>query len=87
MLSVAESIAALLTGAECLVGSEPCELFNALGRTLSREVVATIDVPPADNSAMDGYALLHADWQGEQVALRVSQRITAGSVPRGIPHT
>jgi molybdopterin molybdotransferase len=84
MLSVTESIAALLTGAECLVGSEPCELFNALGRTLSREVVATIDVPPADNSAMDGYALLHADWQGEQVALRVSQRITAGLVPRGL---
>lgn len=84
MLSVTESIEALLTGAECLVGSESCELFDALGRTLSAEVVATIDVPPADNSAMDGYALRHADWQGEQVALRVSQRITAGSVPRGL---
>jgi len=84
MLSVDEAIAALLQGAERLVGSEHCELIDALGRTLSTELVATIDVPPADNSAMDGYALRHADWPGEQTALPVKQRITAGSVPAAL---
>lgn len=86
MLSVAEAITALLRDAECLVGSEPCELIDALGRTLSTEIVAAIDVPPADNSAMDGYALRHADWPGERVALPVTQRITAGSAPAALEH-
>jgi molybdopterin molybdotransferase len=81
MLSVDEAIRTLLDQARCLTGSEKCSLSGALGRTLSADVVATIDVPPADNSAMDGYALRHADWVGAEEALPLSQRITAGSVP------
>lgn len=81
MLSVDEAIRTLLSEAHCLTGSEDCGLIDALGRTLSADVVATIDVPPADNSAMDGYALRHADWVGAEEALPLSQRITAGSVP------
>jgi molybdopterin molybdotransferase len=82
MLSVDEAISALLSRAQCLAGTESCKLFDALGRTLADDVVATIDVPPADNSAMDGYALRHADWAGAEEHLPLSQRITAGSVPR-----
>ncbi len=55
MLSVSE--------ASSRQAEEPVPLRDALGRTLSRDVVAAIDVPPADNSAMDGYALRHADWE------------------------
>jgi len=81
MLGVDEAIAALLSGARCLVDTEDCRLLDALGRTLSAEVIAAIDVPPADNSAMDGYALRHADWVNEDSPLQLSQRITAGTSP------
>ncbi len=36
--------------------TEPVDLFAALGRVLARDVVSPINVPPHDNSAMDGYA-------------------------------
>jgi molybdopterin molybdotransferase len=42
-------------------------------------VLADLDLPPWDNSAMDGYALRLADWQGEPLV--VSQRIFAGNAP------
>ena len=81
MLSVDEAIAALLGDARCLVGAEACRLLDGLGRTLAQDLVAGLDVPPADNSAMDGYALRHADWVDANSPLRLSQRITAGSSP------
>ena len=40
---------------------EMLALLSALGRTLARDIVSTIDVPPHDNSAMDGYALRGLD--------------------------
>jgi len=81
MLSVDEAIAALLSQARRLVDSEQCDVFDSLGRTLAEDVIAPIDVPPADNSAMDGYALRRADWTDGETALPLSQRIAAGSVP------
>ncbi len=96
MLSVEEAIETLVRTAGRLVGVEAIDLIEALGRTLAADVVATIDVPPADNSAMDGYALRHADWveveragtgaEGTERAahspsLPLSQRIAAGSAP------
>lgn len=56
-------------------------LDQALGRTLAVDVHASIDVPPAANSAMDGYALASADTQAGN-ELRVSQTIAAGGVPQ-----
>jgi molybdopterin molybdotransferase len=47
-------------------------------------VRALIDVPPADNSAMDGYALRAADVPGAGAVLPVSQRIAAGSVGQAL---
>lgn len=88
MLSVNEAIAILLGQARCLVDSAPCDLPQACGRTLAVDLVAGIDVPPADNSAMDGYALRHADWKDANTALVLSQRVTAGSSPaRLLPGT
>ena len=52
--------------------------FDALGRVLADDVRSTLDVPPADNSAMDGYALRCADVIEAGAVLRVSQRIAAG---------
>lgn len=84
MLSVNDAIASLLDGSRVLVESEEVELISALGRTLAEDVIASIDVPPAHNSAMDGYAFRHRDWRDAQGELPISQRITAGSVPQAL---
>ncbi len=81
MISVKEAIDTLLEGSQCLVEAESTELMGATGRTLAADLVSPLNVPPADNSAMDGYALRFADWKGPETALPLSQRITAGSVP------
>lgn len=63
----------------------PCEnvpLATALGRVLAQPVLASCDVPPWDNSAMDGYALHSSDVvRGIDSGLPISQRITAGMAP------
>jgi molybdopterin molybdotransferase len=81
MLKVDEAIAGLLESSTRLVEREDVELLAGLGRTLAEEIIAPIDVPPADNSAMDGYAIRHADWRGAEVEIPLSQRITAGLPP------
>jgi len=59
---------------------ETVSTFEALGRILAADLVSAIDVPPADNSSMDGYALRAADATQEGVVLPVTQRIAAGHV-------
>jgi molybdopterin molybdotransferase len=54
--------------------------FDALGRVLQRDVRSTLDVPPADNTSMDGYAMRSADVTSVGTLLPVSQRIPAGVV-------
>ena len=60
--------------------SEAVSTFNALGRVLAEDVVSLIDVPPQDNTSMDGYALRAADACEAGVVLPLSQRIAAGHV-------
>ncbi len=55
-------------------------LADALGGVLAEDILAPLNVPPADNSAMDGFALRLCDLQGGSV-LPVSQRIPAGVAP------
>lgn len=62
-----------------IIQRERVPLALAQGRVLAEDLVATLDLPPWPNSAMDGYALRLADWHGE--ALVVSQRIFAGQSP------
>ena len=58
---------------------ETVALALARGRTLARDVKAPIDLPPFDNSAVDGYAVRHADLSAQSdTALAVADRITAG---------
>ena len=80
MLSVNEAITILLDSSRRLVESENVDLIEACGRTLAADIIAPIDVPPADNSAMDGYAIRFSDWLDTQTGIPLSQRITAGSV-------
>lgn len=59
---------------------EQVDSFEALGRVLAEDVVSPVDVPPLDNSAMDGYAVRAAELAGEGRRLRQSQRIAAGAL-------
>jgi len=59
---------------------EAIPLVHAVGRILAKEIRATLDLPPADNSAMDGYAIRFADYQPD-VALPIQQRVYAGEMP------
>ncbi len=53
--------------------------FDALGHVLARDVRSALDVPPADNTSMDGYAVRCADVPAPGTRLPVSQRIPAGA--------
>ncbi|MBV8500587.1 MAG: molybdopterin molybdotransferase MoeA [Paucibacter sp.] len=77
MLSFEEALARLLAAVQPLGRHEELSTFEALGRVLAAEVISGLDVPPADNTAMDGYALRAAD---AHLLLPVSQRIPAGVV-------
>ncbi|WP_435636068.1 molybdopterin molybdotransferase MoeA [Pseudomonas solani] len=80
-MPVEDALARLLklAGEAAIREQEEVALADADGRVLAEPLVAGLDLPPWDNSAMDGYALRLADWSGEPLV--VSQRIQAGSAP------
>jgi molybdopterin molybdotransferase len=78
MLSVHEALEHLLSRAIPLAHTETVATLGACGRVLAETRRAAVDVPPADNAAMDGYAVRSEDCR-PGVALPVSQRIAAGA--------
>ncbi|MHB1352896.1 MAG: molybdopterin molybdotransferase MoeA [Thiobacillus sp.] len=80
MLSADQLLDALLERARPLAAAATVPVANTLGRVLAAPLISTITVPPADNSAMDGYAVRAADVPAPGATLPVSQRILAGAV-------
>lgn len=82
LMSLDEAVARLVdtAGRHRITQAETVTTFDALHRVLAQGVSATLDVPPADNSAMDGYAMRAADVPEAGTLLPVSQRIPAGVV-------
>ncbi|MGI4843598.1 MAG: molybdopterin molybdotransferase MoeA [Janthinobacterium lividum] len=80
MLSVREALGQLLDAVRLVPDTETVPTLEANGRVLAEDQHATIDVPSADNTQMDGYAVRAADCAIGSATLRVSQRIAAGSV-------
>ena len=80
LLSLDDALLRLAAGAapHCIRQTETLSTFDALGRVLAADVLSTLDVPPADNTAMDGYALRAADVPAAGAVLPVTQRIPAG---------
>jgi molybdopterin molybdotransferase len=76
--SLDDALAELLGFAQTLDGVDTVATFDADGRVLAQDLVSALQVPPHDNSAMDGYAVRCADLAAG-VTLPVSQRIPAGS--------
>ena len=77
--SLDTALAELLVFARVLPEVEHVSTFDADARVLAQDVVSPLQVPPQDNSAMDGYALRYADIPLAGGVLPVSQRIPAGS--------
>lgn len=67
-------------GQRAIIESEDLPLTSALGRVLARPIVSMIDVPPADNTSMDGYAVRVSEVLSPGISMPVSQRIAAGQV-------
>jgi molybdopterin molybdotransferase len=80
MLAVREALDFLLAAARPVTDVEQVATLDANGRVLGTDQVSLLDVPAADNTQMDGYAVRAADCAGGQARLRVAQRIPAGTV-------
>lgn len=81
MLDFNQAQTLLANAAAPMTCREQVGLDDAPGRVLAADLEATVDIPPADNSAMDGYALRRADWQAG-ARLPIQQRCYAGDTPQ-----
>ncbi len=85
MISVEEALKRILDSISPL-GLEKVNILDALGRVVGEDIHAGRDIPPKDNSAMDGYALRAEDTRGtaaeRPVRFEVVEEIPAGTVPQ-----
>jgi len=81
MRTVDEALAQLLAGAQPVVEFEAIDTLHATGRVLARPQNSDLNVPPLDNTSMDGYAVRAAECASGEARFPVSQRIPAGSIP------
>ena len=84
MISVEEALEKVLSYVEVLE-PEQKPILDCLGQVLAEDVYSTIDIPPLDNSAMDGYALRARDTRGANESspryLVVVGEVAAGAMP------
>ncbi len=89
LLTLAEAIAAALDSIQPIREVEIAPLLDACGRVLAAAVPARLDVPPHDNSAMDGFALYLADLHPDEptrlpvVGQALAGHPYRGAIPRG----
>ena len=80
MLTAQQALDHLLAHAKPVSENESIAMQASLGRVLAENVNSLVDVPPLDNTSMDGYAVRTADTQKPGSILKIAQRIPAGSV-------
>ena len=80
MLTAQQALDHLLSHARPVAESESIPMQATLGRVLAENVNSLVDVPPLDNTSMDGYAVRTADTSSAGHVLKVAQRIPAGSM-------
>ena len=78
LMPLEDALAALLRHLPEHPATESVATFDADGRVLAEDLVSGLQVPPQDNSSMDGYAVRTADITAPGVVLPVTQRIPAG---------
>ena len=80
MLSAPEALDILLSAVRPIAETEVLPTLEANGRVLAVDQTSQLDVPPMDNTQMDGYAVRAEECASGNAQLRVSQRIPAGVV-------
>ena len=80
MLTAQQALDHLLSHAQAVEQTEDVPMQAALGRVLAKNVNSLVDVPPLDNTSMDGYAVRAADAAISGAVLHIAQRIPAGSM-------
>nr|WP_251369013.1 gephyrin-like molybdotransferase Glp [Polynucleobacter sp. JS-Mosq-20-D10] len=80
MLTAQQALDHLLSHAEPVSETETLAMQAALGRVLAESVNSLVDVPPLDNTSMDGYAVRTTDTNTPGQTLTIAQRIPAGSM-------
>jgi len=84
MISVEEALGKVLSYVEVLKPEEK-PILDCLGQVLATSIYSTIDIPPLDNSAMDGYAVQAEDTysasRSSPKVLPVIGEVAAGSLP------
>lgn len=86
MISVDKALEIILSSIPLIKESERVTLFEAFGRVLAEDITAPANVPPENNSAMDGYAVIHADISSAEAPsfkLKVDEEIRAGQNNEG----
>ena len=85
MISVEQALEKIL-GYVDVLEEEESPILNCLGQVLAEDIYSDIDVPPLDNTAMDGYAVQCADTRGADEKspriLQVIDTVPAGSISR-----
>jgi len=85
MISVEKALKAILSDAK-LLGSEKINIINTQRRVIAENIYANRNIPSADNSAMDGYAIRSSDTKKaskrKPVWLEIVEQIPAGKIPR-----
>ena len=86
MISVEEALERILS-LVCVLEPEEKPILDALGQVLAEDVTSDMDIPPLDNTAMDGYAVRAADTAGATPdspnRLRVVGELAAGYLHEG----
>jgi len=85
MISVEQALEKILSYVDVLE-EEQVPLLDSLGQVLAEDIYSSIDIPPLDNAAMDGYAVQSKDTYGASREsprfLRVIDTVIAGSIPK-----
>lgn len=83
LMVISDALSVILQLAPQPVETEVVYLEHAVGRVLAESPIAAVDVPPADNSSMDGYAIDSRSLSmSNKTAFTISQRIPAGKAPK-----
>jgi len=86
LLRIEEAVDLLRGRLPVVAGTETVPLNAAAGRVLAADVAAPLDVPGHENSAVDGYAVRHADLSPDaETVLPLAGRVAAGQWPEAPP--
>ena len=85
LMSVDDAVAIIAARVSAVAGIDSVGLMQADGRVLAADIAAPLPLPPFTNSAVDGYAVRHADLTGSATQrLAVSGRVQAGASAQAI---